>query len=39
LFKAAEDSIGGETFVMNMPACYIKDVAEVLMDEYAQLMF
>jgi FlaA1/EpsC-like NDP-sugar epimerase len=34
LFKAAEDSIGGETFVMNMPACYIKDVAEVLMDEY-----
>ena len=27
LFKAAEFSIGGETFVMNMPACYIRDVA------------
>jgi FlaA1/EpsC-like NDP-sugar epimerase len=37
LFKAAEDSIGGETFVMNMPACYIKDVAEVLMDEYGKV--
>jgi FlaA1/EpsC-like NDP-sugar epimerase len=34
LFKAAEDSIGGETFVMNMPACYIRDVADVLMEEY-----
>lgn len=34
LFVAAEDSIGGETFVMNMPACYIKDIAEVLMEEY-----
>lgn len=34
LFKASIDSIGGETFVMNMPACYIKDLAEVLMDEY-----
>lgn len=37
LFKAAEDSVGGETFVMNMPACYIKDVAEVLMDEYGKV--
>jgi FlaA1/EpsC-like NDP-sugar epimerase len=37
LFKAAEDSIGGETFVMNMPACYIRDVAEVLMDEYGKV--
>lgn len=37
LFKAAEDSIGGETFVMNMPACYIKDVASVLMDHYGQV--
>jgi UDP-N-acetylglucosamine 4,6-dehydratase/5-epimerase len=36
LFKAA-DSIGGETFVMNMPACYIRDVAEVLMDQYGQV--
>jgi FlaA1/EpsC-like NDP-sugar epimerase len=34
LFKAAETSIGGETFVMNMPACYIRDVARVLMDKY-----
>ena len=37
LFKAAEDSIGGETFVMNMPACYIKDVASVLMKHYGQV--
>lgn len=37
LFKAAEDSIGGETFVMNMPACYIKDVADVLMDHYGHV--
>lgn len=34
LFKAAEASVGGETFVMNMPACYIRDVAAVLMDHY-----
>lgn len=34
LFKASVDSIGGETFVMNMPACYIKDLAEILMEEY-----
>jgi len=34
LFKAAEDSVGGETFVMNMPACYIRDIANVLTDEY-----
>jgi UDP-N-acetylglucosamine 4,6-dehydratase/5-epimerase len=37
LFKASENSIGGETFVMNMPACYIKDLAEVLMDEYGKV--
>ena len=37
LFKAATDSIGGETFVMNMPACYIRDVAEVLMEHYGQV--
>ena len=36
LFKASIDSIGGETFVMNMPACYIRDVAEVLMDTYGK---
>jgi len=34
LFKAAESSVGGETFVMNMPACRIADVAEVLMDYF-----
>lgn len=37
LFKAAEDSIGGETFVMNMPACYIRDIADVLMENYGQV--
>lgn len=37
LFKAAEDSIGGETFVMNMPACGIIEVAEILMSEYGQV--
>ena len=37
LFKASIDSIGGETFVMNMPACYIKDLAEVLMEVYGQV--
>lgn len=37
LFKAAEDSVGGETFVMNMPACYIVEVAEILMEEYGQV--
>lgn len=37
LFKASIDSIGGETFVMNMPACYIKDLAEVLMDKYGKV--
>ena len=36
LFKASIDSIGGETFVMNMPACYIRDVAEVLMETYGE---
>ena len=37
LFKASKDSIGGETFVMNMPACYIRDVADVLMDHYGRV--
>lgn len=37
LFKASEDSIGGETFVMNMPACYITDLADVLMDSYGKV--
>jgi UDP-N-acetylglucosamine 4,6-dehydratase len=38
LFKASIDSIGGETFVMNMPSCYIKEVAEVLMEEYGTVV-
>lgn len=37
LFKAAEASVGGETFVMNMPACRITDVAEVLMQHYGRV--
>jgi FlaA1/EpsC-like NDP-sugar epimerase len=34
LFEAAENSVGGETFVMNMPSFYIKDLAKVLVDVY-----
>lgn len=34
LFKAAEASVGGEIFVMNMPSCYIRDIANTLMDQY-----
>lgn len=34
LFKAAECSIGGETFVMNMPSCYITDLVDVLMKRH-----
>ena len=37
IFKASIDSIGGETFVMNMPACYIKDLAEVLMNKHGKV--
>jgi len=37
LFNAAEDSIGGETFVMNMPSCNITKISEVLMEEYGQV--
>ena len=37
LFKAATHSAGGETFVMNMPACYVTDLAEVLMEEYGKV--
>ncbi|CAM4332383.1 polysaccharide biosynthesis protein [Paenibacillus tarimensis] len=32
LFKASEESAGGEIFVMAMPTCKISDLAEVLMD-------
>ncbi len=34
LFKAAEQSIGGEIFVMKMPACRIIDLAQVLIKRY-----
>jgi UDP-N-acetylglucosamine 4,6-dehydratase/5-epimerase len=34
LFEAAENSVGGETFVMNMPSFYIKDLAKVLIEFY-----
>jgi UDP-N-acetylglucosamine 4,6-dehydratase len=37
LFRAAEHSQGGETFVMNMPACRIQDVAQVLMNNLGQV--
>jgi FlaA1/EpsC-like NDP-sugar epimerase len=37
LFKAAIASSGGETFVMNMPACSIVDVADVLMEHYGRV--
>ena len=37
LFKASIDSIGGETFVMNMPACHIRELAEILMDIYGRV--
>lgn len=32
LFKASEDSLGGEIFVLLMPTCRILDLAEVLID-------
>lgn len=37
LFKASENSIGGETFVMNMPACYITELSQVLMEKYGEV--
>ncbi|WP_219838437.1 polysaccharide biosynthesis protein [Paenibacillus sp. R14(2021)] len=33
LFKASEESIGGEIFVMTMPTCRIVDLASVLMED------
>ena len=36
LFKAAEESIGGETFVMKMPACKVIDLADVLIEEIGE---
>ena len=34
LFKAAEKSFGGETFVMKMPSCKIIELAKVLIEVY-----
>jgi FlaA1/EpsC-like NDP-sugar epimerase len=34
LFQAAEMGIGGETYVMNMPSFYIKDLVELLVEYY-----
>jgi FlaA1/EpsC-like NDP-sugar epimerase len=34
LFKAYESSVGGETYVMNMPSFYISELAEVLIEHY-----
>lgn len=34
LFKASESSVGGETYVMNMPSFYISELAEVLIEHY-----
>lgn len=37
LFKASIDSIGGETFVLNMKSCYVSVLAEILMEEYGNV--
>ena len=37
LFKASIESIGGETFVMNMPACRIDMLANVLMCHHGEV--
>jgi FlaA1/EpsC-like NDP-sugar epimerase len=34
LFQAVEESVGGETYVMNMPSFYISDVAKALIEHY-----
>ncbi len=36
LLKAASDGKGGEIFVMNMPACKILDLAEVLINHFGK---
>jgi len=35
LLKATDDSHGGEIFVTKMPACHIKDLAQVLIEDLA----
>lgn len=37
LFKAAEISVGGEIFVMNMPSCSIISLAQILMKHHGQV--
>jgi UDP-N-acetylglucosamine 4,6-dehydratase/5-epimerase len=37
LFCAVENSIGGETYVMNMPSFYIRDLAEILIEYYGNI--
>ena len=37
LFQAAEVSVGGETYVMNMPSFYISDVAKALINHYGDV--
>ena len=34
LFQATENSVGGETYVMQMPSFYISDLAKVLIEYY-----
>ena len=34
LFQASTESVGGETYVMNMPSFYVSDVAKVLIEHY-----
>ena len=37
LFEATERSVGGETYVMNMPSFYISDLAKVLIKHYGNV--
>lgn len=37
LFIATEESVGGETFVMNMPSCRIKQIADILVKKYGEV--
>ncbi|MDA7027835.1 polysaccharide biosynthesis protein [Bacillus sp. CLL-7-23] len=34
LLKAAETGYGGETFILNSPACKVMDIAEILLETY-----
>jgi FlaA1/EpsC-like NDP-sugar epimerase len=34
LFQASENSVGGETYVMNMPSFYICDLTDLLIEHY-----